>query len=249
MYYDAVVTSDSDSKGENRIKVYIPSLMQKFKTNTETSNKKSLSISFKTDLQTDLSSSTTLTKEIMESNSIIAYPSLQNGSSKNGSAITPEVGDNVSVFFMNDDWSQCFYMDSMSPYVSGVKLDYSSLMEDTASPKHKVLYKSRKNNLIAINDADGKESVMLKSVGNKVHISSAGDFIDLFTHSGFQIKIDDKNKKISLTTAGGQSLTIDDGGSMFNIICLGDTNIASTGSTILSSGGAITISGSSVSIN
>lgn len=249
MYYDAIVTSDSDSKGENRIKVYIPSLMQKFKTNTESSTTKPLSIDFKTDLQADLSSITSVNKQIAETNSIIAYPSYQNGSASNGSAITPEVGDYVSVFFMNDDWSQCFYVDSMSPYVSGLKLSYSDLMEDEASPKHKVLYKSRKNNLIAINDKDGKESIMLKSLGNKVHISSAGDFIDLFTHSGFQIKIDDKNKKISLITAGGQSLVIDDGGSMFNVICLGDTNITSTGSTIISSGSDIVISGSTVSIN
>lgn len=249
MYYDAIVTSDIDTNGENRIKVYIPSIMQKFKTNTDMKNSKSVSVEIKTDLQPDLSVPTNFNKSVMEANSIIAYPALQNGSSKNGSAITPEKGDFVSVFFMNDDWSQCFYVENMSPYVKGLKLDYSALMEDSPSPKHKVLYKSRKNNLIAINDKDGKESIMLKSSGNKVHISSAGDFIDLFTHSGFQIKVDDKNKKIVLLTGAGQQIVIDDGASLLSIICLGDTNISATGNTTVTSGGDIVITGASVSIN
>ena len=251
MYYDAIVTSASDKKGENRIKVFIPSLMQKLKFNKDATDSKDINVNFSTDLHADIASTTKVSKSVMMASSIIAYPAQQNGSSSNGSSLTPEVGDYVSVFFMNEDWSQCFYMENMSPYVSGLKLGVSALMEDGDGARnlHKVLYKSRKNSIVAINDNDGKESVMLKSVGNKVHISSAGDFIDIFTHSGFQIKVDDKNKKISLITAGGQSLIIDDGGSTFNIICLGNTNINSTGDTILTSGGSITISGASVSIN
>ena len=243
MFYDAVVTSDVDSKGENRIKVYIPSLMQKFKVNKEESVDKNLATKFNSDLQEDSSAPMVVNKKISESQSIIAHPANQNGSAKNGTAITPEIGDYVSVFFKNDDWSQCFYIEGMSPYVTGLKLDCSALMEDANTPKHKVLYNSRKNNIVGINDVDGKESVMVKSVDNKVHVSKANDFINIETGSKFQVLVDGKSQLIRVITAAGQSLEINDTGSTIKIVCNGTTSIDTTGDTNITSGGSINVNG------
>ena len=212
MFYTAIVVSNTDDKLDDRIYVYIPKLMPLMEPVSKTSETKTVTVNGSS-------------IEVNLENTVISNPFNFNNSSTNGKRLVPEVGDAVSVFFLDNDYSQCYYMDGSSPTIDGdsLRLDYADNMEDKNNhsldpllkPQQKVLYKSKQNTILAIDDNDDSFSFILK-VNNhhklKIEHNNDNDEIRLFTGGGHEVILDDHvdRPSISATTATGHKMLMDD---------------------------------------
>lgn len=261
MFYSGIVVNNVDLLNKSRIHVYIPKLMPSLEQESILEGK----IKFiKNDLGNEYQEDGMELdeNELVTKNSILAYPFNFNHSQEHGKQIVPENGDIVSVFFMNDDFSQCFYMEGGSPFIKtgDYDLDYSDNMESkghnhitpTSKVKQKVLYKSKNNTIVALDDNDNALSFIIKVNDHhkiKIEHNPDNDEILILTGGGNVIRLDDLNTNIEIKTTNGNKILLDDTNDSINIVSLSDTNITVggnanidvSGDTNIASGGNATI--------
>jgi hypothetical protein len=234
MFYAAIVVDNKDVK--SRIKVFVPRLMSTIKPENAAEYETKIVLNrFENKISNDAEILSEL--GITEADTIIAYPLLYNYSATNGQKMVPEVGDLVLVTFLNDDYSQSYYICG-SPYIQKEKydLDYKEFIEDKdnnsekpeSSPKQKVLYKSKGDSIIAMDDNDNSKSVIIKANNHhkvKLERNSDKDEINIKTGNNNDITLNDKERNIKVTTTDGHVAIMDDANKSVSITTAGGHQI------------------------
>ena len=213
--YNCIVVNNKDPDLEGKIKVYIPTLMPNMEMNSDTSSIKTSTGNYSNDISQGIKANQVPNSFKLE-NTITAVTFNMNSNSKDGSYLVPDEGSLLSVFFMNEDMSQCYYIyNSAADLDSKVYvLDLASLLEGeeatldntnspTSKPNIKVLLRTKNNSIIAIDTNDNKNSVMVKTNGTHfIELQDNDDFtgVHIKTNNGNMIEIDDDISDITINT-------------------------------------------------
>ena len=192
--YTAKVVSVNDDKSLGRIEVFIPKLMHLFMENSEEITQKNINNQFESNLDSKYNVKP-FKGSVSSKNTIKAMPFFGALSKESGNFIVPDKGSIISVFFVNDDITQCHYF----PYgrsFNNTKLDFGSLMESSdGDPNCKVLYKGRNATLLGFNE--DKAKFFLQVNGSKISIDK--NEIIITNTKGDIVKMDGN---INVTTGG-----------------------------------------------
>lgn len=217
MFYTAIVVSNSDDSMTGIIEVYVPVIMAKQKKNDATPIKKVTRNQFNL-LNDDIDEKSVSSVNTVQMNTIPAYPHAYR-SEKHGIQIIPEVGDEVLVYFKDDNYSIAYYQYA-NAYKKGNSFDYGSLIDDSLnsqSPEkyvdHKILLKTKSDHILAFNDTEDSNGVILKAGGkHKVHLTTTDtdSSVKIETENGHSMLLDDINSGMFFKTKGDHALLLDD---------------------------------------
>lgn len=242
MFYTALVVDNVDMNKSGIIEVYVPTIMTKQKRGSADVENKQVKNKFKI-LNENAAPVETITTYQM--NTIPAYP-ISFTESNHGQFLVPEIGDEVFIFFKDNNFQVAYYMYANN-YKKGKILDYGKIIEDEdqvgipmTKVEHKVLLLTKSGHVLAFNDSELKNGVIIKAAnkhkikmdtnsdvnaitiesesGNKIVIDDSNEGILMKTKDNHRFLLDDKEKGINITTANGFRLTLDDKNSTVSIV-------------------------------
>lgn len=217
MFYTAKVISNVDENKTGIIEVYVPAIMTSQKNGVVEPENASIENKFNI-LNSDINANELKKINIERRNTIPAHP--HNFSSKNhGFQLIPEIGDEVTVFFKDNNYDVAYYMYA-NTYQNGLKMEYAELIEDKENydipakiPDHKVLLLTKSQHIIAMNDTKESNGIIIKSAGkHKIKLEKNDNYSGfiLETENGHKIMIDDSNDGLLIASKAGHSFLIDD---------------------------------------
>ena len=217
MFYTALVVSNVDDNLTGKVEVYIPAFMVKQNRNNPDLKEETINLPFKL-IGGDLEESELRGTKITESHTMPAYPVSMSGYD-HGQYLVPEVGDEILVFFKDDNKQLAYYMYATA-YKKGRVLDYGKIIEDeknTNTPEkrvdQKVLLLTKSGHVICLNDTQESNGVIIKAANQhrfRMDTTKERSSITLETSKGHLLVLDDTNKGIAIKTTDGHSLLFDD---------------------------------------
>ena len=218
-YYSAVVKKNLSIGGADAIEVYVPELTTEYKDTAEDTVEVPLNLNaLNLDEENDLSNAT----KIETSANFIAYPSNGTGSAKSGSVIVPDIGDNVLVYYMDNDTSQLYYKigSKKNEQTTGEDIkqptmtEFASLSDgEGAREKVKVVHKTKSEQGLAFSEGE-IEGAILKN--RKSHLKMHSDkMVELISEDAgadaLGIRADIENGKIEIYNGSGTIFITSDG--------------------------------------
>ena len=250
MFYTAVVVSNVDANLEGCVEVIVP-VFQKVKSQSAEPEEKEITNKFAL-LNTDVNEDTIKKVKTIQCNTIPAYP-IALTASNHGQYLIPEVGDEILVFFKDDNLQMCNYLYA-SLYKKARIMDFGELIEDAEQNKdpskkvdQKVLLKTKSNHILCFNDCEVNNGIILKASGKhklkmeshekvsaitlqseqgrKIILDDTNEGILITSTDGHKIAIDDKEKGINLTSADGNRVTVDDKNGLIQLVSSSGTGL------------------------
>lgn len=220
MFYTAIVVGNQDPDKEGKIEVYSETLQIKMKKMDSEVKKEQFRPKIKlANNDVDYNYLNPKGGSINTKGTITARPSFLIEES-HGQFLVPEIGDEINIFFRDEDYSMCFYA-YLGPYKRAKLMNFGKIIEDEQSYKDytekqnlRVLLLTKSGHIIAFNDTEVKNGVLFKT-GNghklKMEKNDTMNAITLITENGHKIFLDDMNKGIKIETVDKHTISLDDG--------------------------------------
>lgn len=217
MFYTALVVSNKDDSLTGILEVYVPTIMAKQKKNDANPINKTTKNKFNL-LNNDIDEGSISNVKTIQMNTIPAYPH-EFRSDNHGTQIIPENGDEILVYFKDDNYSVAYYMFANS-YKKGNKFNYGELIDDKENAEnpekyvdHKIILKTKSDHILVFNDTVESKGILLKSGGeHKIFLSNIEDdsSITIESKKGHSLKLDDTNDGLFIKSKGDHAVILDD---------------------------------------
>ena len=220
MFFSALVVNNKDIDKEGKIEVYVPSIQPKQKQMSKdiTVLDDEITFEFGNEEMDDLYK-IPFSGKIYTKDTILARPDFLT-ETDHGQFLVPEEGDEVNVYFKNNDFNTCYY-GYFGPYKRAKIIEFGEIIEDELNFKDheqkqnlRVLLLTKSGHIIAFNDTTDRNGVLFKT-GNdhrlKMEKNKYFNGIHLNTENNNKIVLDDGNKGIIIETTDHHKLSLDDG--------------------------------------
>jgi hypothetical protein len=255
-YFRGCVVNRTDSLGEGRVGVLIPSLMTEQAPGTQTPAPVTAPIGQVFENQKELG----LATSVQTDNYIWARPTnlVQNGkgiSNVGGNFLVPLLGTMVRVYFENGD-PNCPFYETTSPTIAGEVVAGQQLgkglntqntatnwKSTTAKPNIQVLFETAQGHIMTVDTNPNSNSFMLRLAGHTLVLGQADEGgISLQTAMGHLVHMDENSKTITLKTQSGKvQALLNDGDGSVRITNTGDFMVENQGNTAFKTAGNISL--------
>lgn len=251
MFYTAVVVNNVDPTNSGVCEIYCPVFMNKQQRNNAEPEQRETKNKFKL-LNEDINEDSIKTVKTTYMNTIPAYP-IALTASNHGQYLVPEIGDEILIFFKDDNMQMCNYLYA-SLYKKARIMDFGELIEDAEQYKdpskkidQKVLLKTKSNHILCFNDCTVNNGIILKACGKhklkmeshekvsaitlqseqgrQIVLDDTNEGILITSTDGHKIALDDKEKGINLTSANGNRVTVDDKNGLIQLVSSSGTGL------------------------